>query len=135
VLAREVATVAVGGAVGVACREAIILVVPSLGGIPVAILIVNVIGAFLLGLLVEALAQRGPDAGARRSARLLLGTGLLGGFTTYSALAADGALLLGADPASGALYALGTLVLGAIAAFLGIALGSVVRPPRSAGSR
>lgn len=120
---------------GVAGREAIILAVPTLGGIPIAILIVNVVGAFLLGLLVESLAQRGPDIGRRRSVRLLLGTGALGGFTTYSALAADGAVLLGSDPTKGVLYLLGTLVLGAIAAFLGILIGSTVRAPRGSDAR
>lgn len=134
-LARELVVVAVGGAVGVAGREAIILAVPTLGSIPIAILIVNVVGAFLLGLLVESLAQRGPDIGRRRSVRLLLGTGALGGFTTYSALAADGAVLLGSDPAIGVPYLLGTLVLGGIAAFLGILIGSTVRAPRGSGAR
>ena len=120
---------------GVAGREAIILAVPTLGSIPIAILIVNLVGAFLLGLLVESLAQRGPDVGRRRSLRLLLGTGTLGGFTTYSALAADGAVLLGSDPTTGVLYLLGTLLFGGIAAFLGILLGSTVRAPRGSDAR
>ncbi len=38
----------------------------------------------MLGALLESLARRGPDEGRRRAIRLLVGTGGLGGFTTYS---------------------------------------------------
>ena len=122
----EILLVAGGGAVGVAAREAIVLVVPVLGGIPVAILAINVVGAFLLGLLAESLTRAGDDSGGRRRARLLVGTGLLGGFTTYSALATDGALLLADDLLVGAGYTLGTLLLGALATFAGIAAGAAI---------
>ena len=122
----EIALVAIGGAVGVAAREAIVLAVPAVNGIPVAILAINVVGAFLLGVLAEALLRAGEDSGSRRRARLLVGTGMLGGFTTYSALAADGAVLLAADPLAGVGYTVGTLVLGALATFAGIAAGAAI---------
>ena len=77
-----------------------------------------------------------PNADQRQTTLwLLLGTGTLGGFTTYSALAADGAVLLGSDPTTGVLYLLGTLLFGGIAAFLGILLGSTVRAPRGSDAR
>ncbi|MCO7204225.1 CrcB family protein [Microbacterium sp. CnD16-F] len=117
--------VLVGGTVGTAAREGLSLAMPSVGGIPVAILVINIVGALFLGALLEALARRGPDVGRRRALRLLLGTGFAGGFTTYSALAVDSGLLLtGGDPTAGILYALGTVVVGALATVAGIALGA-----------
>ncbi|MGK9149071.1 CrcB family protein [Plantibacter flavus] len=121
--------VAVGGALGTAAREAISLATPTVGGVPVAILCINVAGAFLLGVLLESLLLRGPDEGRRRSLRLFLGTGILGGFTTYSALASDsGVLLLGGAAPTGIAYALGTVVLGGLASWLGIIAARRLRP-------
>lgn len=118
---RYLALVAAGGAVGTAAREGITLAVAPIGGFPIATFLINITGAFLLGFLLEALARRGPDAGTRRTLRLLLGTGALGGFTTYSALATDTALLLQNEAALPALgYALGTVLLGAFATWAGV---------------
>ncbi|WP_150307060.1 CrcB family protein [Planctomonas psychrotolerans] len=129
---RSLALVALGGTVGTALREAVALTVPPLAGVPVATAGINVSGAFLLGLLLEVLTcSRDGDA---RSADLglLLGTGLLGGFTTYSALAVDANLLLAAgQPGLSVIYAVGTLALGALAAFLGILAGAAARHRRS----
>lgn len=122
---RYLALVFVGGVLGTAAREGMGLAIPSLGDLPLAILTVNLLGAFVLGLLLESLARRGPDHGGRRIVRLLLGTGVMGGFTTYSALAADTALLFGAGRAgSGVLYGVGSVLLGAVATWGGIWLGS-----------
>ena len=110
-------------------------VVPTVGGVPVAILAINVVGAFLLGMLAEALLRRGDDTGRRRRLRLLLGTGVLGGFTTYSALAADAAVLLAVDLSRGLLYVGGTLVLGALATFAGIAAGAAMSGRPAADER
>lgn len=113
--------VALGGAIGTGVREAISLAVPPVDGVPLAILGINVVGAFLLGVLLERLLLAGSDTGRRRSMRLFLGTGILGGFTTYSALASDsGVLLLDGRAPIALLYALGTVVLGASASWLGI---------------
>lgn len=122
------AMVALGGAIGTGAREAISLAVPPVDGVPVAILGINVVGAFLLGVLLETLLVRGPDTGRRRDLRLFLGTGVLGGFTTYSALATDsGLLLLDGRPVAGVLYAIGSVVLGVLASALGIAVARRVR--------
>lgn len=122
---RYLALVFAGGTLGTAAREAVSLAVPRIDDIPVAILGVNLLGAFLLGLLLEALARSGPDHGRRRLVRLLLGTGVMGGFTTYSALAADTALLAGGGRAGAAvLYGVGTVLLGAVATWIGIWVGS-----------
>lgn len=114
-----------GGAVGTAGREAVNLLLPSQQGFPTATFAVNILGALLLGLLLEFLGRFGGSPGRARRMRLLLGTGFMGGFTTYSTLAVDGALLLGTGSVGlGALYALGSIVLGAAASWCGILLGA-----------
>ncbi|NUJ87661.1 CrcB family protein [Plantibacter sp. MCCC 1A11337] len=124
--------VALGGAIGTGAREAISLAVPPIGGVPVAILGINVVGAFLLGLLLESLLRRGPDDGRRRDLRLFLGTGVLGGFTTYSALAADSSvLLIEGNALVGVLYAVGSVVLGFLASWGGIVLARRIGDGRS----
>lgn len=112
----------IGGTLGTAAREAITLALPPAGGIPWAIFAVNILGAFLLGLLLDALARFGPDEGRRRRLRIMVGTGFMGGFTTYSALATDAAGLLGAgDVGIGLAYGLGTMLIGGLATWAGIA--------------
>ena len=129
---QHIALVFAGGTVGTAARELLAITVPPVAGVAVVIVGINVAGAFLLGLLLETLARRGPDEGRRRSLRLLLGTGVLGGFTTYSALATDTSLLLADDRLSTALiYALGTVIVGALAAWAGIGAGAALHGRRS----
>ncbi|MCX7520878.1 CrcB family protein [Microbacterium sp. STN6] len=127
-----IALVALGGAVGTAAREGLALAVPDFGGLPTTIFGINVVGAFLLGLLLETLALAGPDAGGRRVLRLLVGTGMLGGFTTYSTFATGAGLLLdGGSIWLSVLYGVGTVVIGAAATFGGIVLAASVHNARS----
>jgi CrcB protein len=120
-----IALVAAGGAVGTAARAAIALVVPPVSGFPVAIFAINVVGAFVLGVLLQALAMRGSDTGWRRQLRMFAGTGVLGGFTTYSALSADSAVLLTTGGFGLALlYGVATVVVGGVASWAGILLGA-----------
>ena len=86
---------------------------------------INLVGAFVLGLLLEALARSGEDLGWRHGIRLFAGVGFCGAFTTYSTLALDAVQLgrHGAWPAA-ALYTLGSVGGGLILAALGIALGA-----------
>lgn len=115
----------IGGSLGTAAREAIGLVVADRAGIPVAILGINLLGAFCLGLLLSGLSRLGRDAGLRRTVRILVGTGFMGGFTTYSALATDTASLLGDGRiGAGLAYGLGTVVIGGLATWAGIAVAS-----------
>jgi CrcB protein len=90
---------------------------------PWTTLTINVAGSLLLGALLEALARTGADEGWRRSARLTLGTGVLGGFTTYSTFAVETVQRL--TPAAhfvGLAYAVASVVLGASAAAIGYLL-------------
>ena len=81
---------------------------------------INVVGAFLLGVLLELLADHSFDTGWSRRIRLGVGTGGLGGFTTYSALATDTVILAATHPGRAAGYALLTVLLGAVATAAGI---------------
>lgn len=115
-----------GGVVGTLARYGIEAGIPHESPQwPVATFAINLSGAFLLGVLLEALARRGADTGVRRRCRLLAGTGFCGAFTTYSTFALE-AVLLARDgrTTTAALYAIATVVLGALAAWAGIAAGS-----------
>ena len=126
---RYVGLVAVGGAGGTALRDVISSVLPADGGVSWSIFWINITGALALGVLLEALAHRGPDAGRRRVLRLLLGTGVLGGFTTYSTLAeSTAALVLDGHGLAGTGYALLTVLSGAIATACGLVVAGWFRP-------
>lgn len=113
---RRVLLVAAGGTAGTAARLGLGLVIPDAGGFPVAVLVANLLGALLIGILTARL----PKA---TEMRLFLGTGLLGGFTTYSAFM-TGTVGLWADaPLLAVAYAVGSLVLGLAAATLGLRIG------------
>ena len=125
-----------GGTAGTACRQALGMLLPAVGDIPVAIFLVNMLGAFLLGLLLEALSRGGRDEGRRRRLRLLLGTGFLGGFTTYSALATDSMLLYASGAAlPAAAYGLLTVLCGALATWCGIAVAARSAVRKQGGRR
>jgi CrcB protein len=129
---RYLGLVFLGGTVGTAAREGLGLLLPPVDlasgtQLPLTTLGINLVGALLLGLLLEALVRRGLDSGGRRTVRLLLGTGLLGGFTTYSALATDSVLLIhGGNVGLALAYALGTVLLGGMATWAGIVLGAAL---------
>ena len=118
---RSLGLVFLGGTLGTAARQSISLLVPGAAhGVPWAILAVNLLGAFLLGVLLDSLVRRGPDSSRRQGLRLLLGTGFLGGFTTYSALATDTVLLLTDQVLWALVYSLGTVVAGGVMTGAGI---------------
>lgn len=126
---RRILLVAAGGTVGTAARLALGLALPESGGIPVAVFLANIVGALLIGVLAARRFVRLSDRAAG-DLRLLLGTGALGGFTTYSAFT-TGTVALWADaPLLAAAYAIGSLALGLAAAAVGLRLG---RPRTAAG--
>jgi CrcB protein len=103
--------VAFGGALGSLARHGANRLWPaSPGGWPVPTLTVNLVGSFAIGLLYVYVAARGAAAD---NARLFWMTGVLGGFTTYSAFALESTLL--GFTATGAAYVAVT-VLGCLAA-------------------
>jgi len=116
VTARRLLLVFAGGSIGTAVRLAVGLEMPDGGGFPVATLAVNVLGSLLIGILAARLPQT-------TGLRVFLGTGVLGGFTTYSAFM-TGTVALWADaPLLAFVYAAGSLLLGLGAAALGLRLG------------
>lgn len=119
-LAR-LALVFVGGTCGTALRAALLLLPHDSGALTEAIALtaINLVGAFLLGLLLGRVRIATPRADA---ARALLGTGALGGFTSYSALVLF-TLPAGGDPVIGIVLALVSLPIGIAAALLGLRLG------------
>ncbi|ETJ05451.1 MAG: Protein CrcB-like protein 1, partial [Actinomyces urogenitalis DORA_12] len=73
-----------GGALGTLVRAGLARLWPHTAGeLPTATLAVNLVGALALGFLLGRLALA-PDTGWRRTLRLGLGTGFMGGLTTYS---------------------------------------------------
>ena len=117
---RLLGLVALGGAIGTGVRAALAAAFPAVDGISWTVFAINVVGALCLGVLLGRLALRGPDEGRRRTVRLFVGTGVLGGFTTYSTLADDTARLLDVGRwGAGSGYALLSVVAGLLAAALG----------------
>lgn len=112
--------VALGGAIGAALRyltnvSALRLFGP---GFPVATLIVNVAGSFLMGVLVVVLARKGGNHLAP-----FLMTGILGGFTTFSAFSLDALTLWERGQAASAFtYVAASVLLSLAAIAAGLAL-------------
>ena len=121
-----------GGAIGTLIRFLIEEALPpSATGWPWATFLINLTGSFALGFLLEFLARRGPDAGWRRGVRLAIGTGVLGGYTTYSTFAVEIAQRTTVTPyVIGPAYALACLLLGPLAAAAGYVLARRGGPAR-----
>ncbi len=91
---------------------------------PYGTLFINIVGSFLIGILAEYFVMRGQMS---HEWRLFLTTGILGGFTTFSAFSLETGLLYerGAHVAA-ALYIIGSVGLGLCALFAGLALARYV---------
>jgi CrcB protein len=80
----NVIAVGCGGFVGAASRyllSTFIINRYNANAFPVSTLVINILGSFLIGLLVEILAVQNPG---NKKLQLFLTTGILGGFTTFS---------------------------------------------------
>ena len=111
-----------GAGIGGAARPGVNLAAARMfgRGIPRGTRIVNVLGSFLMGFLAGYFAYR---TGLPQHLRLFLTTGILGGFTTFSAFSLDAALLLERHaywPA--AAYMLGSVILSLVGLFVGLSL-------------
>lgn len=116
--------VALGGAAGAVLRYliAVQFINRDLTAFPWATLAVNIAGAFLIGLVV-AIAPEDPA----NPWRLLLGTGLLGGFTTFSALSLETLVLFEAGrPLAGTVNLVGTSIAGLLACAAGVWSGRAI---------
>lgn len=111
-----------GAGVGGALRHGINMAVLRLGwtAFPVGTLAVNVIGSFLIGVVAEYFALK---AHLPQHWRLFLTTGILGGFTTFSAFSLEAALLYERGrPALAAAYVLASIILSIAALLAGLAI-------------
>jgi fluoride exporter len=115
-------SIAVGGVLGTLARYAvsrIVHVAPD--SFPWATFIVNVTGAFVLGVLLTLMIERWPPS---RYARPFLAIGFLGAYTTFSTFMVEADLLVKDGAADVAvLYVAGSLVAGFVAVYLGIVAG------------
>lgn len=116
----------VGGLIGTGVRYWAEEMVPAQHGPrPWATFGVNIVGAFILGSLLELLARLGHDEGWRQRIRLFGGTGICGALTTYSTFALEITELTRASAVVTALtYAVVSVVLGLAAAACGIAFAA-----------
>lgn len=130
----QLALLVLGGGLGTSLRYLLEEAFgPAAGQVPWVTFAINVAGSFALGVVLTALAAR-PPGRAHRTLRLCVGTGLIGGFTTYSTfiLEVDG-LLGGGQVWSGLAYALGSVLAGVAAATAGVLAGQ--RLSSRAGAR
>ncbi|WP_028969912.1 fluoride efflux transporter CrcB [Sphingomonas sp. URHD0057] len=112
----------IGAGIGGAMRHGVNVASARLFGygFPSGTLIVNIAGSFLMGLLAGYFAFR---PGVGQHMRLFLTTGILGGFTTFSAFSLDAALMVERHSygiAAG--YMIGSVAASVLALFLGLAL-------------
>jgi CrcB protein len=116
---QQLGIVALGGALGATLRYAVSEWV-SVDSFPYATLSVNLIGSFLLGVLAVGLAQNLLSA----NLALLLGTGVLGAFTTMSTFSVETVQMFEQGQGSSAIvYVVLTMILGPILALLGWKIG------------
>ena len=111
-----------GAGLGGMLRHSVNLVSPRLFGLdlPVGTLLVNLTGSFMLGVIAGLFASRGHPS---HNLQLFLTTGMLGGFTTFSAFSLEAALLWQrGQVASCLLYVLASVVLSVVGVFAGLAL-------------
>ncbi|WP_324261363.1 fluoride efflux transporter CrcB [Altererythrobacter sp. H2] len=120
--------VALGGAAGAVLRYqtgrgmTALLGPQAMTAFPWATLAVNVTGSLAMGLLMGWLARNGPDMGQSGDQwRLLIGVGLLGGFTTFSSFSLEMMMLIERGQAWAAMaYALVSVLAGLTGLYLGL---------------
>ncbi len=119
---KNILLVATGGAFGSVARYLFQVWTPKFysGNFPLSTFIVNVIGCFLIGVFF---AMSDKVGALNPQQRLLLMTGICGGFTTFSAFAFESTQLLNSGKYyTLGIYALGSVIIGIIAVYLGIAI-------------
>lgn len=117
----------IGGALGSALRSLLLFDSIAGGRNLLSLIAVNTLGSLALGFLIGNLHHRVASAQLEK-VRVFVGTGLIGGFTSYSTLALLSAEALSTDPGIAIVFGLGSLVLGVVAAWLGLWFGSALSP-------
>ena len=122
----HLAIVAAGGALGAGIRHLVNLGSLRLVGphFPWGTMVINIVGSFAMGLFIALLGRR---LGGSNELRMFVATGILGGFTTFSAFSLDFATLWERGtplPALG--YALASVIGAIVALFLGLWLARTV---------
>lgn len=115
-----------GAGIGGACRHGVNVLAARLFGMgfPVGTLVINVLGCLLMGLIAGFFAFRG---NLPQEARLFLTTGILGGFTTFSAFSLDAALLWErGEVGLAALYVGASVILSLVAVAVGLAFSRLI---------
>ena len=121
---NEVWLVFCGGALGTLLRYLIDAASVRVSDFALDIFIINVVGAFILAALVGYITGAGEPTRNQLKLRLFVGTGTMGGFTTYSTLAVETAHNIGDGRWANALvYSLGTLLVGALLSVAGLLAG------------
>jgi CrcB protein len=118
----QILLVAIGGAIGSVARYLTGLLTIRVFGpsFPWGTLAVNVVGSMAIGVLAELIARR---FNASEELRLLLITGFLGGFTTFSAFSLDAAAMMERGAFVPAIaYVASSIIVSLLAVFAGLAL-------------
>jgi CrcB protein len=112
----------IGGGLGSTLRHLVNVVCPRLLGanFPYHTFIINITGSTIMGLIAGYLAFKGDTS---QSWRLFVMTGILGGYTTFSAFSLDSALLYErGETGLALLYVVGSVVLSILGLFAGLTL-------------
>ena len=111
--------VGIGSGFGSVLRFLVSRRTPSSTGFPWTTWAINVLGAFALGVVVHQLGTLG-SASQESFWGLLLGTGVCGGFTTFSAFSTDTVRLLRTNRQHAVTYLAASVLVGGLATWLGL---------------
>lgn len=111
-----------GGFIGAVSRYMLALLINkhNAGGFPIATLIINIVGSFLIGLLSQLFSTLFPN---NKKLLLFLTTGILGGFTTFSTFSLETVNLY---QNGDTIYAVLNVVLSVLFCLVGVVLGKVL---------
>lgn len=111
--------VAAGGAIGAMARYGVNVISTKLygPGFPYGTLGVNILGCFVMGLLIGLFVMKDP---VNPTLKLFLTTGVLGGFTTFSAFSFEAIMLYERKPILGITYVAASIALSILACWAGL---------------
>ena len=124
VMMQSVLIVFAGGGLGAVARHLINLSVSRVIGsdFPWGVMLINVSGSVIMGMAAAYFAFKA-DATWSQPLRLFMTTGILGGYTTFSAFSLDVALLWErGEPLHALVYVLGSVILSVLGLFAGLAV-------------